>query len=68
MKFKDYLGKLNKMKFGFLANKGRSIDINRVLKLFPEILQNPQKTNFPQIKSNQVIISYYQEEYKRLTV
>ena len=63
MKFKDYLRKLNKIKIGCFANKGKSNDYFSSLK----IISRKTKKKIPQIKSNQVIISCYQEEYKRLT-
>ena len=68
MKFKDSLRKLNKMKIGFLANKGKSNDI--IFLKFKNNFQKSCKTKeffFPQIKSNQGIISFCQEEYKHLT-
>ena len=42
--------------------------LSKVRKLLLEILQKPKKkSSFPQIKSNQEIISCYEEQCKRLT-
>ena len=63
VKFKDYLLKLNKMKIGILANKGKLNDFDfRSLKIISRNLAPPpQKKRNPQIKTNEVIISSNQE-------
>ena len=67
MKFKDYLRKLNKMKFGFLAKKAsRMILIFIKFENYIRNLAKPKNVFFLQLKSNEGIISCYQEEYKCL--
>ena len=64
MKFKDYLRKLNRMKIGVFANKGKSNDINFLsLKIISRTLAKQKY-----FITNQVIISCYQEEWINGTV
>ena len=68
MKFKDYLRDLNKVKIGFLANKGK---LNAIIFLkFNNYFQKSCKTKKKVFSTNKVKSSnykFYQEEYKRFT-